>query len=196
MFSRSANSPGDPLSRRSTRLPLNTPFSKRASYYSNWQTMVRGLCCGGRPAQCAKRKIRRGVNSPRTRVIGGHEVKMPRLFLSVIVLVWGIGLGAAEESPLLDRCLRGANNAHEVKESRTACTDYVANLMQGVRFGGIARPHQRALPFCLPSGNLTEEQLNLIHRRFTAVNPQIESWTARVIEGVIVVKVYRCNSSN
>jgi hypothetical protein len=27
MFSRSANSPGDPLSRRSTRLPLNTPFS-------------------------------------------------------------------------------------------------------------------------------------------------------------------------
>ena len=25
MFSRSANSPGDPLSRRSTRLPLNTP---------------------------------------------------------------------------------------------------------------------------------------------------------------------------
>jgi len=120
---------------------------------------------------------------------------MRRSFLSVIVLVWGVGLGAADESPLLDRCLRASNNAHEVKESRTACTDYVANLMQGVRFG-IVGSHQRALPFCLPAGNLTEEQLNLIHRRFTAENPQIESWTARLIEGVIVVKVYRCNSSN
>ena len=121
---------------------------------------------------------------------------MRHLFLPVIVLVWGIGLGAAEESPLLDRCLKGSNNAHEVKESRTACTDYVANLMQGVRFGGIVRPYQRALPFCLPAGNLTEEQLNLIHRRFTAENPQMVSRTARLIEGVIVVKVYRCNSSN
>jgi hypothetical protein len=120
---------------------------------------------------------------------------MRRLFLSAIVLVWGINLGAAEDSRLLDLCLMGSNNAHELKESRTACTDYVANLMQGVRFGSV-RPQQRALPFCLPAGNLTEEQLNLIHRRFTAENPQIESWTARLIEGVIVVKVYRCNSSN
>src|SRR6202011_4725599 len=31
MFSRSANSPGAPLSRRSTRLPLNTPFSLTAA---------------------------------------------------------------------------------------------------------------------------------------------------------------------
>jgi hypothetical protein len=96
-------------------------------------------------------------------------------------------------SPLFRLCLKGSNNPDEVRKSKTACTTYLANLMQDVRFG-IVTKQQREEPFCLPSGDLTNDQANLIFERFSADNPLLAN--PLMFYGVVVGKAIRCFPSN
>src|SRR6266446_3995503 len=109
---------------------------------------------------------------------------MRRLLLLVAALVWGISLGAAEDSPLLHLCLKGSKNPEEVEKSKTACTVYLAGLMQGVRFG-IVTPQQQEKPFCLPR-DLTGEQMNFIFKKLWADNPQLPKENAYIVFSAVM----------
>jgi hypothetical protein len=123
---------------------------------------------------------------------------MRKLLLSVAALLWGIGLGLAEDSPLFHHCLRGSENPEEAAKSEAACTAYLAGLMEGVRFG-IVTPQQQQKPFCLPRRDLTNEETNFIFQKIIADNPQLASmdaFTAQEIAAVVVVKASKCAPSN
>lgn len=84
------------------------------------------------------------------------------------------------------------------QKSKAACAAYLMRLMEGVRFG-IVTKEQLERPFCLPRGDLTTEQLNLLNAKILADNPDMPADLRDVLPMVIVVKaedLLRCPASN
>ena len=108
----------------------------------------------------------------------------------VTVIMLGVSLGLAQDSPLLSLCLRGSDNPEEVEKSKHACTAYLANLMQDLRFGTSTER-----PFCLPSRDLTAEEHNLIFKKFSAENPRLPEMSRLLISALITTKADRCSSN-
>jgi hypothetical protein len=114
---------------------------------------------------------------------------MQRIFLSAAMLLCMANSGTAEEL-LLRSCLKGSSNPAEIRESKAACTAYLASLMQNIRFGTTIRQ-----PFCLPNRNLTDQEHNLIFKRFSAKNPGLSEMNRYLLSGVITVKANKCSAN-
>jgi hypothetical protein len=118
---------------------------------------------------------------------------MRTLFLFAVVLLCGVGQGMADDSPLFRLCLRGGDNPEAIEKSKSACTTYLALLMQGVRFG-IVTKEQQDRPFCIPRGDLTPDQLNLLFAKIKADNANIKEGMEDMIASVVVTKAHRCSN--
>jgi hypothetical protein len=117
---------------------------------------------------------------------------MHRFSIFVAVFLCGAGHVAAEDSPLFHLCLQGSDNPEAVAKSKSACTAYLSELMKGVRFGGIVTRGQQEKPFCLPPGELTDEQFKVLFAKILADNPAIPPLMHDIIPAVVVTKAYRC----
>lgn len=115
---------------------------------------------------------------------------MRGFFATIVWIVAALGSVCADDLSLLSVCLTGSTNPEEVAKSKRACTSYLADLMQDIRFGTTTRQ-----PFCLPSRELTAEESNLIFKRFSSEHAELPEMNRLMISGVITVKAYRCPSN-
>jgi hypothetical protein len=88
-------------------------------------------------------------------------------------------------------CLKFSKNPDEIALAKKTCTEYLTKIMRGVRFG-IAGSEQRAKPFCLPPGDLTDEQTNLIRKRFVHANPALQENDPVSLADIMTERAYRC----
>ena len=68
-------------------------------------------------------------------------------------------------------------------------------MMSDVRFG-IVTAELQAKPFCLPPRDLTNEELNLIHKRFSKAHPQLPEMNTQLLASILTGKSYRCGEAN
>jgi hypothetical protein len=114
-------------------------------------------------------------------------------FLIGAALLFSLDRATADNSPLFHECMRGSDNQEAVEKSRAACTVYLAQIMKGIRFG-IVTKEQLDSPFCIPRGELTDDQWNLLFAKIKADNPNIKEGWEDHIAAVVVSKAHRCSN--